>query len=188
MRKMAAAWVWVGLLACGDDATSGTGGGGGAVTTSSTSAGGGEASGGGGEGGQGGGGLVIPACGPGDDVWIDPASFPGSTTAADIGTPGTAWQVGTATQASPYVQANISPITGHAFFVFCAGPALDEITIFMNSVGGGDFTTIHVHEGAGGVFGAEVIPTMSNAVGGTWPLTPGSTYVFEVSNDPGSFF
>jgi hypothetical protein len=174
------------LIGCGDDSESSSRSSGGGTTSQGGMGGaGGAQTGGGGAGGMA---LPIPECGPGMDEWVDNASFPGSTTAADIGTPETAWQVGTATQSTPYVQANISPDTGHAFFVFCAGPALNEISIALNTADGGDFTTIHIHDGTDGVLGAEVTPTMTNAVGGSWPLTPGGRYVLEIANNPGSFF
>ena len=180
------------LLGCGEGESGsgsggsndgGTGGQGGATAMGGT--GGTTAM--GGTGGTGGSPMTIPSCGAAMDNWVDPDSQFNGGAGPDYGTPETAWQVGTATQSSPYVQGNIGA-SGNAFFVFCAGAALNEITIFLNDLDGTGFTQIHIHDGAGDVFGAEVTPTMSNAFGGTWPLTPGETYVFEVSNAPDAFF
>jgi hypothetical protein len=177
----------VAVFGCGDD-SEGAGG----ANSSTNDGGGGGTAGMGGVPAVGGSGgqpmaMPIPDCGAATDLWLEPDSQFNGGGGPDYGTPATAWQVGTANDANPYVQGNIGA-SGSAFFVFCAGAALSQISINLNDLDGSGFTTIHIHEGAGDVFGAEVTPTMTSAVGGSWPLTPGETYVFEVSNDPDAFF
>ncbi len=65
--------------------------------------------------------------GDGEDGWR-------AVGARDVGSIETAWQVGTATQSSPYVEATVSSETGKAFFVFRA--ALDEIQLVLQAPSG----------------------------------------------------
>jgi hypothetical protein len=103
----------------------------------------------------------------------------------DVSTPATAWPVGVATVSPGYIEAEASATNGNAFWVFEAGAALTEISItavaFTNPI---EF--IHLHDGSGGVLGDEITATSNMACcggagfAGTWDVTPGNVYVFEV--------
>lgn len=95
-----------------------------------------------------------------------------------------AWPVGVATQTAPYIEGEGDATSGNAFFVFEAGPALVEFT--ANVFGNSDF--VHLHDGSGLVFGAEITPTASTVGSGTWTTVPGNIYVLEVHQPGGGFF
>ena len=105
----------------------------------------------------------------------------------DIGTLERAWQVGTATRLSPYVEASTSETTGYAYFVFTA--ARDEIQVVASAArGGGNINAVHLYERASGGFGDELVPTRADPTGGAWDLTIGTKYIVEVVGPNGTFF
>ncbi len=121
------------------------------------------------------GGMMVPDPGAmmaGFESWRVPMG-------TNVSEPGRAHRVGVATVSPDYVEATTGA-NGNAFYVFRAGPALMSLRVNVFpplDVPRGDF--LHLHQGDGLVFGAEVMPTMSAAAGATWPVTPGSVYVLE---------
>lgn len=120
---------------------------------------------------------------------VTPLPEPGNwrvTTGLDIGTLETAWQVGTATQLFPYVEAIISETTGSAFFIFTA--SRKEIGIALSSRADLGIEAVHLHEYADSGLGNQLVSTRDGANTGRWNLTPGATYVLEVVGPNGLFF
>lgn len=105
----------------------------------------------------------------------------------DVGTIESAWQVGSATLPSPYVEAIVSRSTGKAFFVFRA--ALDEIQLVLQAPPGQPFVeSVRLFAVTDAQRGAEVTPSWSVPHGGTWTVAPGEVYVVEVTGPKGAFF
>jgi hypothetical protein len=104
-----------------------------------------------------------------------------------IGTPGDAWPVGVATMEQPYIEGTVAR-DGNAFFVFEAGPALTTFSVFVFAVETGDPEFIHLHDGTGLVFGAEIPPDDVQPTGGTWTVVPGNVYVLEIHFPGAGFF
>jgi len=129
-----------------------------------------------------GGALTIPDPGTGD-----PGGLWQASPASCCGTPSTAFAVGVVTQNNPYVEATAPTDTGDTFYVFRTGAAFTSLTINLFEAGA-DITAVHVHDGAGLVFGDEIAPTVTTATSGTWPLAANSVYVFEVITAAGGFF
>ncbi|MEE9384351.1 MAG: hypothetical protein V3V08_13185, partial [Nannocystaceae bacterium] len=126
---------------------------------------------------QSGDGDPIPEPGTGTDSW----SSDGSN-----GTPGTAWQVGVATQLWPYIEG-VPGEDGNAYFVFEAGPGYTQIQLEI--VGGPENPEfVHIHAGSGGIFGAEVTADTTTPKGGSWTVVPGELYVLEVKMTGAGFF
>ncbi len=118
--------------------------------------------------------------GDGEDGWR-------AVGARDVGSIETAWQVGTATQSSPYVEATVSSETGKAFFVFRA--ALDEIQLVLQAPSGDPFVeSVRLFVVTAVQRGAEVTPSWSVPHGGTWSVVQGEVYVVEVTGPKGAFF
>lgn len=127
--------------------------------------------------------LPIPDPGDGDlaGVWL--------ATDADNSTPGTAFPCGIVSENPLYIEADI--ITGeNAYFVFEADASFD----MSFNLGGieGSFDFIHLHDGNGLVFGAELEPLVVDVApdmaSGTWSVEEGNIYVFEVHVLGGGFF
>lgn len=107
--------------------------------------------------------------------------------ASDVGTVESAWQVGSAKQSSPYMEAIVSRETGKAFFVFRA--ALDEIQLVLQARPGDPFVeSVRLFVVTDAQRGAEVTPSWSVPHGGTWPVAQGEVYVVEVTGPKGAFF
>ena len=99
-------------------------------------------------------------------------------------TPASAYPVGVVTMDPGYVQGNIDPAVGVFFYVFRTGPTLTSF-----SWPGGPVTEfVHLHDGAGMVFGPEITPVVSTATTGTWNVMPDHVYVLELSSSMGGFF
>lgn len=120
--------------------------------------------------------LPIPDPGQEMDAW---------QSQGEIGTPGTAWPVGVATQEVPYVEG-VSAEDGNAFFVFEAGPALTSLDIQV--FGGADPEVIHLHDGTGLTFGPEIPPDSMGASQATFSTVPGQVYVLELTFPGAGFF
>lgn len=128
------------------------------------------------EGGSTGEALPIPDPGQAMDAWQSQGA---------IGTPGTAWPVGIATQEFPYVEG-VAEEDGNAFFVFEAGPALTTLDIQV--FGGTDAEVLHLHDGTGLTFGAEIPPDSVGPSQATFSTTPGQVYVLELTFPGAGFF
>ncbi len=126
------------------------------------------------------GGIAIPDPGAADGDWGLGVPF-GEPCCSE---PGTAYQVGIVTVHAGYVQGDIDDADHDFFYVFKTGPAYTE----FQWAGGIDMNFLHLHEGAGLVFGAEVTPTVSTASSGTWPVSPDTIYVLELNSNTGGFF
>lgn len=171
-----------------DDNGSSNGGSGGTQAAGGTGGSAGPGPGGAGPGPGAGGGEptgLLPDPGSAMDSWTVANSSPTPGSGVDVGKPSSAWKVGTATQAAPYVQANLSPTTGSAFYVFTAGPALTEITIALTGSG---YTAIHLHDGSGLVFGDKIEATSGGPTSGTWTVVPSNIYAVEIVGPNGQFF
>ncbi len=119
--------------------------------------------------------MAIPAPSNQRDAWL---------SSGDISTPGAAWPVGIATEDQPYIEGTSNAVNGNAFFVFEAGPAMTMFTAIISA----NTDYIHLHRGAGLVFGAEVPAIMSSPGSGSWAVTPGEVYVLGVHQPGGGFF
>ncbi len=121
---------------------------------------------------------------------VTPLPDPGNwrvPTGTDIGTIEQAWQVGTATRTTPYVEAAISGTTGRAYFIFTA--SREEIGISLSSPAdsaGIDAVRLHQHTDAG--VGTELASLRDGPNTGKWILIPGASYVLEVLGPKGLFF
>lgn len=130
----------------------------------------------------------IPDPGAGMDRW----TVDGLEIGPGHGSPETAFQVGTATRNPFYIGATLDPVTGDAFWVFRTGPGLTtfQVQLFGDGVDGVDF--VHLHDGAGGVFGAEIPSTgfemMPFSITASWNVMPDHVYVLEVHGSMGTFF
>lgn len=104
-------------------------------------------------------------------------------------TPDDARPVGVATDSPGYLEGTLCDGTGDGFYVFRTGPAMTELTVSLFPGGGGmEIDYVHLHDGAGGVFGPEIEATESTPTGGTWPVAPDSVYVLEIHGTAGGFF
>jgi hypothetical protein len=103
---------------------------------------------------------------------------------AGHGTPATAWQVGIVTQ-NGYVGGTLDPVTRNLFWVLQAGPAFTTLSVQL----GAGFEYLHLHDGTGLMFGAQLAPATYDIATGqaSWTLTPGRIYVLE-ARGPGGFF
>lgn len=149
----------------GTATSTGTGGAGGSSTSSSS-----------GTGGTGG----VPM---GDIPY--PGDFPADTTQwyppfESNGTPATAFPVGVVSQESTYIAVYVD--SGQmAFFVFRAGPALTQISVDLaGTAPEATVDFVHLHDGTGLMFGAEIPPIVSTSNSGTWATIPGTIYVLEI--------
>jgi len=124
--------------------------------------------------------LSIPDPGTANADWGFTVGF-GEPCCSD---PSTAYPVGIVTAHAGYVQGDIDDADHDFFYVFKTGPAYTEFVW----TGGIDMNYLHLHEGAGLVFGAEVPATVSTPSSGTWPVSPNTIYVLELNSNTGGFF
>lgn len=121
---------------------------------------------------------------------VTPLPDPGSwrvPDGTDIGTIERAWQVGTATRLTPYVEAAISNTTGRAFFIFTA--SRQEIGISLSpSRGEGSIDAVHLYQHTEAGLGDQLASSRTGRTGGKWELNPGTTYVLEIFGPDGTFF
>ncbi len=119
-------------------------------------------------------GIVIPDPGDADlgGVWL--------AAGMDISMPEVAFQAGLVPESPAYIEAD-TDATGNAYYVFRATESFD---ITFTLWGGDDIEFIHLHDGAGLLFGEEldaieniVEPGMAT---GTWSVAEDEIYVFEV--------
>ncbi len=114
------------------------------------------------------------------DPGMTPAGFMSwiALPTEDVSSPDRAHVVGVANMSPAYVQANVGA-NGNAFFVFRTGATLMRfmVNIFPSLMPPGEY--VHLHDGAGGIFGAEITPTVSTPGGATWPVMPNHVYVLE---------
>jgi len=136
---------------------------------------------------DGGAGITIPDPGNGVAEWIVPGTSP-AMMAADMSTPDTAFPVGVVRSSPGYLQAWSGP-NGDAFFVFRTGPMFTDFRVAgVHGVPTGDPDFIHVHDGAGLVFGPEIMPVTSTPSSGRWTLEADHVYVLEIHFPGGTFF
>jgi hypothetical protein len=110
----------------------------------------------------------------GNDEWDD-GSDPCCVT------PETAYPVGTVTMDAGYIQG-VFDSSLQFFYVFRADTGLSEFTFPMY------FEEVHLHDGAGLLFGDEIQPSTSEKFSVTWPVEAGGIYVVEVRSDYEGFF
>ncbi len=101
-------------------------------------------------------------------------------------TPGDAFPVGIVTDNYPYILAYIEPTSGDVFYVFRTGPTFTrlDIDLWGNKA---DVLAMHVHEGTGLVFGAEVPDDKPEILLGGWNLQADTVYVLEIHTAGGGF-
>lgn len=112
------------------------------------------------------------------------------------GTPETAWQVGTVTEDPWYIGGRLDDVTGDAFWVLRTGPGVTSLAIPLRGLGVAEIEHLHLHDGEGLVFGAEVAPDRYEvgtdggrmAIDATWTVLPDHVYVVEVHGSMGTFF
>lgn len=115
---------------------------------------------------------------------------------AGHGTPETAWQVGTVTEDPWYIGGTLDPVTGSAFWVFRTGPGITQISLPLRGLGVPMIDFVHLHDGDGLVFGAEITPDAYTvgmdggrpSIDATWTVVPDRVYVIEVHGVEGVFF
>jgi hypothetical protein len=161
--SIAAGLTVAGLLAlgCGDD---GSAGGGGAGSGGGVDFGGETAE---------SGAIPDPGDHPADaSQWTPP--FEGNGTLA------TAYAVGVVSQEETYMALYVGE-TLEAFFVFRAGPDLEQLTVDLTGTPPESAVEwVHLHDGEGGVFGAKITPLAATAATGTWQVEADRVYVLEV--------
>jgi len=121
---------------------------------------------------------------------VTPLPDPGSwrvPDGTDIGTLERAWQVGTATRLTPYVEATISETTGRAFFIFTGSRQELEI-VLSSSRGEGSIESVHLYQHSESGLGEQLVSIRSGSNSGKWELNPGTSYVLEVVGTNGTFF
>lgn len=136
---------------------------------------------------------MIPDPGAGMDEWA-PAGM--INVPPGHGTPETAWLVGTVTEDPWYIGGVTDAVTGDVFWVFRTSATTTTISIPLRGAGLASIDYLHLHDGAGLVFGAEVTPDSyvvgmdggRMAIDATWTVLPDHIYVVEVHGSMGTFF
>ncbi len=129
--------------------------------------------------------AAIPIPDPGTEdlggVWF--------ASGMDISTPEEAFPAGIVSESPGYIEADVDE-SGNAFYVFRAGASFD-ITISVYGIDG-ELDFIHMHDGAGLVFGEELTPVVVDVqpdmASGTWSVVEDGVYVFEVHLAAAGFF
>jgi len=122
----------------------------------------------------------------------DPGNKPASGTWLNDnmphGTPETAKPEGVVTSTPFYIEGDADKQTGNFFFVFKTGPAYTSFSVLLNEVTS-MIDMVHLHDGAGLIFGAEVAPAMvTSELQKTWTVQPNHVYVLEIHSPGGGFF
>ncbi len=119
---------------------------------------------------------VIPDPGDAQDDWGNSVF-----DEACCSTPETAYPVGTVSRDAGYIQGFFDSELSF-FYVFVTDDALDEFTFPMW------FEEVHLHDGDGLRFGAEIEPSATGDSSVTWDVAPGHVYVLELVSDFEGFF
>ena len=123
--------------------------------------------------------IPDPGTGAAPPVWDAPST---------AGAPGTAYALGIVRSNPSYIGGTKPTDSGSNFFVFKSGPAFTSLSVRPTGIPPATIDYVHLHDGAGLVFGPEIAPT--SVAGGTytWSLSPNHVYVLEVRMSGGTYW